>query len=141
MSDNPPRNDNPLDDPKRDAAIRREAKLLWEADGKPAGGPEAYLEKAEDLISIKGVPLGTPVGDLPPPELADVQIEDSHLQENLGEFPEHNTDQGDKRHFPVGTRKEEAELMKDPSAAAGQPGYAQIDESDAGAPLPESGKP
>lgn len=124
---------NPLEaDPKRDAAIRREAKLLWEADGKPDGGPEAYLDKATDLISIKGVPEGTPLEDLPPPELADVQIEDPRLQENLGEFPERSTDQGDHRHFPVADRKEERELLDDPSTDAGQPGYAQIDEKQEG---------
>lgn len=84
---------NPLEaDPKRDAAIRHEAKILWEADGKPAGGPEAYLEKAEDLISIKGVPQGTRVTDLPPPELDGVEIDDARAGVNVNEDPNHNFD-------------------------------------------------
>ncbi|MBS1087842.1 DUF2934 domain-containing protein [Gluconobacter wancherniae] len=125
--------DNPLaPNAKRDAAIKAEAKLLWESEGRPEGGPEAYMERAEDLISIKGVPRGVNVKDLPDPELADVQIENARLQENLGEFPERSTDQGDQRHFPVADRKEESELMKDESAQHGQPGYAQIDEKQEG---------
>lgn len=84
---------NPLkDDPKRDAAIRHEARLLWEADGKPACGPEAYLEKATDLIAIKGVPQGTPVKDLPPPELDGVEIDDPRASINVDADPNHNFD-------------------------------------------------
>lgn len=84
---------NPLkDDPKRDAAIRHEARLLWEADGKPACGPEGYIEKATDLIAIKGVPQGTPVKDLPPPELDGVEIYDARAGINVDADPYHNFD-------------------------------------------------
>ncbi|MFT8326357.1 hypothetical protein [Gluconobacter oxydans] len=84
---------NPLkDDPKRDAAIRHEARLLWEADGKPACGPEGYIEKATDLIAIKGVPQGTPVKDLPPAELDSVEIDDPRAGINVDADPNHNFD-------------------------------------------------
>lgn len=84
---------NPLkDDPKRDAAIRHEARLLWEADGKPACGPEGYIEKATDLIAIKGVPQGTPVKDLPPAELDGVEIDDPRAGINVDADPNHNFD-------------------------------------------------
>ncbi|MFT9220803.1 hypothetical protein [Gluconobacter oxydans] len=84
---------NPLkDDPKRDAAIRHEARLLWEADGKPACGPEGYIEKATDLIAIKGVPQGTPVKDLPPPELDGVEIDDARAGVDVDADPNHNFD-------------------------------------------------
>ncbi|MFT8980226.1 hypothetical protein [Gluconobacter oxydans] len=84
---------NPLkDDPKRDAAIRHEARLLWEADGKPACGPEGYIQNATDLIAIKGVPQGTPVKDLPPPELDGVEIDDARAGINVDADPNHNFD-------------------------------------------------
>lgn len=87
MSSNPLKND-----PKRDAAIRHEARLLWEADGKPACGPEGYIEKATDLIAIKGVPQGTPVKDLPPAELDGVEIDDARAGIDLNADPNHNFD-------------------------------------------------
>lgn len=84
---------NPLEaDPKRDAAIRHEARLLWKADGKPACGPEGYIEKATDLIAIKGVPEGTPVKDLPPPELDGVEIDDARAGIDVDADPNHNFD-------------------------------------------------
>lgn len=94
---------NPLEDsPARDAAIGEKAEELWKADGSPACGPEAYHEQASDLVGMEEHPHAgeVPVRDLPPPQFADTQVEDARIQENLGEFPEHLTDQGDRDHFP-----------------------------------------
>lgn len=94
---------NPLiDSPKRDARIAAKAKALWEADGKPECGAEAYLENASDIIGMEEHPHAgeIPVKDLPDPQFADVQVENAEIQQNLGEFPERQTDQGDHEHFP-----------------------------------------
>lgn len=38
--------DNPLEpNPQREARIRRRAQLLWEADGRPRGREQEYLER------------------------------------------------------------------------------------------------
>lgn len=95
--------DNPLEPSKtRDAKIKTKARELWEADGKPGCGADAYLEQAGDLVGMEENPTAgeIPVSDLPPPELAGVQVEDARIQENLGDFPERLTDQGDHDHFP-----------------------------------------
>ncbi|WP_122050155.1 DUF2934 domain-containing protein [Asaia bogorensis] len=94
---------NPLvDSPERDARIAAKAKELWEADGKPGCGPEAYQENASEIIGMEEHPHAgeIPVKDLPDPQFADVQVENAEIQQNLGEFPERQTDQGDREHFP-----------------------------------------
>jgi len=94
---------NPLiDSPERDARITAKSHELWEADGKPGCGPEAYLENASEIIGMEEHPYTgeIPVSSLPDPALADVQVENAEIQENLGEFPERQTDQGDRDHFP-----------------------------------------
>lgn len=94
---------NPLiDTPQRKARIAAKAKELWEADGKPHCGPDAYLENASEIIGMEENPHAgeIPVEDLPEAQFADVQIENAEIQQNLGEFPERQTDQGDHEHFP-----------------------------------------
>ncbi|CAI9121719.1 DUF2934 domain-containing protein [Brytella acorum] len=95
--------DNPLEPSEtRNARIQARARALWEADGKPGCGADAYLEQAGDLVGMEENPTAgeIPVSDLPPPDLADIQVENARIQENLGEFPERLTDQGDRAHFP-----------------------------------------
>ncbi|GBR13666.1 DUF2934 domain-containing protein [Asaia spathodeae] len=94
---------NPLvDSPERDARIKAKAQELWEADGKPGCGADAYLENASEIIGMEENPHAgeIPVKDLPEPKFADVQVENAEIQKNLGEFPERQTDQGDREHFP-----------------------------------------
>ncbi|AOX16387.1 hypothetical protein [Kozakia baliensis] len=94
---------NPLEpNPARDAKIRAKAEELWKADGAPHCGPQTYLEQASEIIGMEENPNAgeIPVKDLPDPEFADTQVEDARIQENLGEFPERLTDQGDRDHFP-----------------------------------------
>jgi len=94
---------NPLvDSPERDARIAAKAKELWEADGKPGCGPEAYHENASEIVGMEEHPHAGEISvkDLPDPQFADVQVENAEIQQNLGEFPERQTDQGDREHFP-----------------------------------------
>jgi len=94
---------NPLEpNPKRDARIREVATELWNDEGKPAGGADAYLERAADLVGMeesKGAGE-IPVNELPPAERDWGPIEDASIQENLGEFPQHGTDQGEQHPTP-----------------------------------------
>jgi len=121
---------NPLQaDPARDAAIKTKARELWQSEGAPDGGPDAYMDRATDLVGMEeSGPTGLEnVSDLPPPELADVQVEDAAIQENLGEAPLIGADQGEKRETPVATRKEANRLDHDPVAEHGTPGQAHPD--------------
>lgn len=95
--------DNPLvDSPAREARITAKARELWEADGKPECGAQAYRENASELVGMEENPHAgeIPLSDLPDPRLSDVLVEDAEIQKNLGEFPERQTDQGDREHFP-----------------------------------------
>lgn len=76
---------NPLaPDPARDRKIKARAKELWEADGKPGCGPDAYMEQAADLIGMEANPHA---GELPPdgPDTAGVPdiIDDGVAQEEI----------------------------------------------------------
>lgn len=94
---------NPLiSSPERDARIAAKARELWEADGKPGCGTDAYLENASEIVGMEEHPHSgeIPVDTLPEAQFADVQVENAEIQKNLGEFPERQTDQGDRDHFP-----------------------------------------
>ncbi|GBQ15879.1 DUF2934 domain-containing protein [Swaminathania salitolerans] len=94
---------NPLaDSPERDARIREKARALWEADGRPDCGAEAYRENAAELVGMEENPHAgeIPVSTLPDPQFAEMPVENAEIQKNLGEFPERETDQGDRDHFP-----------------------------------------
>ena len=86
-------------------ALRKRAHKLWEAAGSPAGAEDEYLERARELAAIEG----NPEAGLEPNPLADGEvtpaergrpIEEAKLQENLGEFPGLQTDQGDRDPTP-----------------------------------------
>ncbi len=87
---------NPLDDgdETRQRHIRERAYHLWEADGRPEGRSEEYWERAEDLIGIEESPSA---GQVPVHE--DIP-EEASIQENLGEFPDRFSDQGDRQETP-----------------------------------------
>ncbi len=106
---------NPLEDtPARTARIKARARHLWEADGKPAGAEAEYEERARELI---GMEESTGAGQLPNPALhpglvPGVVVEEASIQENLGEFADRFTDQGDRRETPM-TREELHALRND----------------------------
>ena len=98
--------DNPLENtPERQACIRRRAKKLWEADGRPAGREAEYRERAEFLIGIEDNPQGGQIA--PDARTDDDAVEEAEIAENLGEFPA-LSDQGERRETPF-TRDEEHE--------------------------------
>jgi hypothetical protein len=96
--------DNPLEpNPQREARIRERAYRLWEADGRPHGRDREYRERAEELIGMEehaGAALepNPMTRDVPIPG---VDVEESEIQENYGEFPDRLTDQGDWRETPM----------------------------------------
>lgn len=81
-----------------EARIRKHAEALWQDAGRPAGGPEAYRERAEELAAIeenyrsalKPIEVPGPYGE---------PIEEVVAMENEGEFPT-LTDQGEEQTFP-----------------------------------------
>ena len=102
--------DNPLESsPERDAAIKARAKTLWEAAGSPEGRMDEFTERADELVRMEqaGNPGQKPI-DQPP------IYDEAKLQENLGEFPGQQTDQGDHLQTPM-TRDEMHEAMEEDS--------------------------
>ncbi|GAB6853812.1 DUF2934 domain-containing protein [Asaia astilbis] len=94
---------NPLiETPERTARIKAKAQELWQAEGKPDGGPEAYRERAADLVGMEEHPDAgeIPVTSLPDAQFANAPVENAEIQKNLGEFPDKHTDQGERDHFP-----------------------------------------
>ncbi len=92
---------NPLEyDSARDQRIRERAYHLWEADGAPEGRAEEYWERARELI---GMEESNGAGELPNPSVGGngkEPVDEAFLQENLGEFPDRFTDQGDRPQTP-----------------------------------------
>jgi hypothetical protein len=111
---NPP---NPLDpDPETERRIRERARALWQQDGCPEGREQDYLERARELQAIADHPAaGLKPNPATDPD-ADRTVEEASIQENLGEFPNRFTDQGDRRMSPM-TRQEEIEEAREDGAA------------------------
>ncbi len=97
--------DNPLeDDADRDQRVRERAYHLWEADGCPHGRDLDYWERARELV---GMADSAGSGQLPNPQTHDdgslisaEPIEEASIQENLGEFPDRLSDQGERPQTP-----------------------------------------
>ena len=94
---------NPLeDDPARDQRIRERAYELWQADGGPHGNDLDYWERARELV---GMQESGQTGQVPVPSEDDLSVivgqpvEEASIQENLGEFPDRLSDQGE--HAPT----------------------------------------
>ncbi|HBK06740.1 MAG TPA: hypothetical protein DDZ81_12860 [Acetobacteraceae bacterium] len=106
MARKPPH--NPLEtDPRREHRIRDRAYLMWEADGKPHGRDIEYWERARELV---GMEESVGSGLLPNPQSEpdsprQTGIEEAEIQENLGEFPSHLTDQGEGAVTPAPKRR------------------------------------
>ena len=97
---------NPLaPDPAREQRIRELAYHLWEADGRPHGRDLEFWERADELVRMEE---SGPVGQLPNPATepgADPNrtaiVEEAQIQENLGEFPDRFSDQGERMQTPM----------------------------------------
>jgi len=102
--------DNPLEDsPARITRIRERAYHLWEADGSPHGRDVEYWERARELIGIEESPGA---GEIPVTSIAaDDAVDEAALQDNLGEFPGLQKDQGDARPTPM-TRQQMRVISK-----------------------------
>ena len=105
---------NPLDDSDeaRQQHIRDRAYHLWEADGRPHGREEEFWERARELI---GIEESAHAGELPNPATlpgADPNrtqiVEEAAIQENLGEFPDRFSDQGERPQTPARANRKRA---------------------------------
>ncbi|HET7881316.1 MAG TPA: DUF2934 domain-containing protein [Acetobacteraceae bacterium] len=84
-----------------DERVRRRARELWEADGRPQGREDEFLERARELIAMEdNADAGLLPNPMTHPSRAEDGVEEAEIQENYGEFPERMTDQGDRRHTP-----------------------------------------
>jgi hypothetical protein len=95
---------NPLAPPSAEQIerIRVRAYHLWLADGCPEGRDEEFWQRAEELQAMADYPVATlPVATPRGEEVVD----EAALQDNLGEFPSLQTDQGEERPTPM-TRSE-----------------------------------
>jgi hypothetical protein len=99
---------NPLAaDPDREHRVRERAYHLWEAEGKPHGRDVEFWERARELTAIEE---SAGAGQLPNPQTHlktawKTGVEEAEIQENLGEFPNRLTDQGDVQPTPAPKRK------------------------------------
>jgi hypothetical protein len=112
--------DNPLEqDAARERHIRERAYHLWEADGRPHGRHEEYWERARELIGMEQHPgaglLPNPMTEADSPR--ETGIEEAEIQENLGEFPDRFTDQGEVQQTPTARRSPRRGNKADSSAA------------------------
>jgi hypothetical protein len=101
--------DNPLDlSPDQESRIRERAYHLWERDGRPNGRAAEYWERARELEAIAAHP-GAGLKPNPMTEhsgaTAEQPVEEAALMENLGEFPDRFTDQGERLTSPMTKRK------------------------------------
>ena len=100
---------SPLDSQAHEQRIALRAYHLWEQEGRPDGRAEEYWERARILT---GIADSAGAGQLPNPQThpprvttAGTPIEEASLQENLGEFPGRQADQGEKPQAPAPHRR------------------------------------
>lgn len=88
--------DNPLDpSPDHERRVSVRAYHLWEADGCPDGKADEYWERARELEAMAS---SAGAGLLPINEL--ILVDEADLQDNLGEFPDRSSDQGERPQTP-----------------------------------------
>jgi DUF2934 family protein len=108
-------NRNPLAiDPDREQRVRERAYHLWETEGKPHGRDVDYWERARELI---GMEESAGSGLLPNPQTTpdsprETGIEEAEIQENLGEFPDRLSDQGEVQATPTPRRRSRSKSKK-----------------------------
>ena len=104
--------DNPLESsPERDAKIAAKAKQMWEEAGSPDGRMDEFTERADELVRMEMA--GNP-GQLPI-DAPDV-VEEAFIQQNLGEFPGRQADQGDRMETPMTRPDMDKALAEDEDA-------------------------
>jgi len=99
-----------------DKSIRARAKRMWREAGSPKGREDEYLERARELQAFVEHPaaglLPNPMVAHPEPGPTEEPVEEAELQDNLGEFPGRNTDQGDRVLAPMTKKKARAFLRR-----------------------------
>ncbi len=127
--------DNPLDDSDgaRNARIEKRAYHLWEVGGRPHGQHDEFWERASELVRMEEA---AGFGQLPNPatvpgaDPSRVQsVEEAFIQDNLGEFPDRSSDQGERPQTPRA-----ALTHADPEAPAGATPVARRAKAKAEAP-------
>ncbi len=105
MTSSPPA--NPLAPPSaaQIERIRERAYHLWQEDGCPHGRDTEYWIRAEELLAMADYPSGTVPVDTP---RGDEVIDEAELQDNLGEFPGLQADQGEDQPTPMARPKSRA---------------------------------
>jgi hypothetical protein len=97
-------------------SIRARARRMWLEAGSPRGREAEYLEMSRELQAFVDHPaaalLPNPMVAHPHPGGSEVPVEEAELQENLGEFPGRNTDQGDRLRAPLTRKKARAFLRQ-----------------------------
>ncbi len=117
---------NPLDDDDQEhlERIRIRAYHLWQSEGEKQGHDEEYWERARELVGMEESagsgqlpnPMTVPGNDPARPAI----VEESAIQENLGEFPG-QTDQGEKQTYPTAAATHEVQDTPTPAAATPKP--------------------
>jgi hypothetical protein len=102
---------NPLaTTPEYEQRVRERAYHLWETDGKPHGRDVEYWDRARELVGMEesagSGPLANP--QTTPNAPRETGIEEAEIQQNLGEFPDRLTDQGEVRTTPAPRRRARA---------------------------------
>ncbi len=92
---------NPLDDTDetRHRRIRERAYHMWENEGRPEGRESEFWERARELVGMEESGLS---GQKP---VQEERPEEAFLQENLGEFPGLQADQGERLPTPTATKR------------------------------------
>ena len=85
--------------------LRERAKKLWIDAGSPAGREDDYLERAKELAGMESSPMAgrapNPLADgVVTPAERGAPVEEAALQDNLGEFPGLQSDQGERKATP-----------------------------------------
>ena len=103
---------NPLAPPDADALqrIRERAFFLWQQDGCPDGQSEEYWERARELQAMTDS-AGAGLKSVDAPDGNDV-VDEAALEDNLGEFPDRLSDQGEHRSAPMTRAAEHAALKE-----------------------------
>lgn len=108
--------DNPLElSPQDEQRIRERAYHLWDSEGRPHGRAEEYWERARELdgmaqsagAGLMPNPMAEHGGEIQPQQ----PVEEAELMENLGEFPDRLSDQGEHESAPM-TKKRAARLRR-----------------------------
>ena len=96
--------DNPLEmNSGREQRIRERAYQLWQDEGRPEGSDLEYWERASELVGMEES-AGSSQRPLPTEAnshlIAGQIVEEATIQQNLGEFPDRLSDQGEHPQTP-----------------------------------------